>query len=76
MTIGIKRHVFYAGRVYGEYSFEEWKPAVLDIPEGAYVLYTESNNVYLYQFNSFIPCNYSDIPAEIKTLCLLLGINL
>ena len=76
MTIGIKRYVFYADQLYGEYPFDAWRPAVMGIPDGAYVLYTETNNVYLYQFNSLIPLNNCDIPAEIKTLCLLLGINL
>lgn len=70
------RHVFYAGQHYGSYTFEEWKSTVMNLPDGAYVRYSESSDWYIHRHCSFTILTSDDLPPELKTLCLLLDIPL
>ena len=74
MSLPLYRHVFYAGQLYETYTYEEWKGVVL--PDGAFIRFSEQGNWYHYCWHTFVPLNNCDVPPELKTLCLLLGINL
>lgn len=75
--MALMRHVFYAGQLHATYHLQEWVSGSrsLEVPDGAYLLMTEGHRWYLRQWSSFTPLNLCDVPAELKTLCLLLDIQ-
>lgn len=72
------RHVFYAGQLYGSWTLQVWVGSgiALTIPDGAYLLMTEGPAWYRMQSNGYDYVLPSDVPSELKTLCLLLGIQI
>lgn len=72
------RHVFYAGQHYGSWTLQVWVGSgiALTIPDGAYLLMTEGPSWYHKKSGSFEYVIPSDVPPELKTLCLLLDIPL
>lgn len=66
-----RRHtLFYAGLIYAEY--ELW-PASIDVPDGAY-MFSRAGSWFIFQHGSFSGINLCDVPPELRTLCLLMGI--
>ena len=49
MSLPFYRHVFYAGQLYGTYTFEEWKVRE-PLPDGAFVRYSELGSWYLLKW--------------------------
>lgn len=70
--------VFYAGLLYGEYSFNEWKPfsGLRELPDGAYVRLPKKGNwqdpEFLWFRSDFTPVRLEDVPKEYLLMSLLL----
>lgn len=62
--------VFYANMLYGE--FDEFPK---DLPDGAFIRAKDYKGVLWYErkWCSYVPLNECDLPAEVRTLTLLLG---
>ena len=69
-----KVFVFYATLLYGEYdSFLQFIP-YQDLPEGCYLYYPKDRYKIYWYLKDWTPVLPEDVPKELKTLVLLLGI--
>ena len=74
MSNALLRHVFYADRLYGTYTFYEWvKPySHEDIPNGAYLLLPEGPKWYIRRYSTYFHMDIEDVPLTCRALALLL----
>lgn len=65
-------HVFYAGRIYAEgLNPEELLAKRLEFPDGAYLY--RGDGVWFHDHNGMNWVAEQDVPAEVRTLLLLLS---
>ena len=76
MSNALLRHVFYADRLYGTYTFDEWvkRHNHEDIPDGAYLLLPEGPKWYIRRYSTYLPIDIEDVSLPCRALALLLGI--
>jgi hypothetical protein len=66
-------HVFYAGLLYATY--EQVKDmSTVDLPDGAYIRY--GDGVWTFKNLGSFTINRADVPNDLKTLCLLMGLTI
>ena len=71
-----KVFVFYATLLWGEYT-EKTLPPYRDLPEGCYIHYTKPGFFQGFRhwfLRDLTPVLPEDVPKELKTLALLMGV--
>ena len=68
-----KAYVFYATLLYGEYTINTMPP-YRDLPEGCYLYFPNEPYKKYWYLKGMTPVLEEDIPKELKTLVLLMGI--
>ena len=74
MSNALLHHVFYADRLYGTYTFDEWEKRHNheDIPDGAYLLLPEGPKWYIRRYSAYLPMDIGDVSLACRALALLL----
>ena len=68
-----KVYVFYATLLYGEYAITTLPP-YRDLPEGCYLYFPNATYRKCWYLKGWTPVLPEDVPKELKTLVLLMGI--
>ena len=68
-----KVYVFYATLLWGEYTINT-VPPYRDLPEGCYLYYPKDRYKIYWYLKDLTPVLPEDVPKELKTLVLLMGI--
>ena len=68
-----KVYVFYATLLWGEYTIHT-TPPYRDLPEGCYLYYPKDPYNKYWYLKDLTPVLPEDVPKELKTLVLLMGI--